>query len=239
MYATEEEIMLLKQLEAVDRGLARARKQFEELPHRQAILTTRTKIAEVKQKQTQVREMLNGTEASLNALVSEDERLNEKQKAIEEKLQEVKGDYRSVEAQTKELNGVAKRKEKISVELEDVEAQVSRIQGVLNQVNEALDQLQTKEQELIESFRNAGTKLQGAIHEGEKAHVQLAEKINRDLLKEYDEAMRRGGGVALAELEGTRCGTCHSTIDSGRLAKIRSEAPLSHCPACKRLMIIE
>ena len=239
MYANDEEIMLLKQLEAVDRGLARARKQFDELPHRQAILTTRTKIDEVKQKQTQVREMFNGAEASLNALVNEDERLNEKQKAIEEKLQEVKGDFRSVETQTKELNGVAKRKEKISVELEKVEDQVSRIQAVLKQVNEALDQLQAKEQELIGSFRKAGIKLQGAIREGEKAHVQLAEKINRDLLKEYDEAMRRGGGVALSALEGNRCSTCRSTIDPGRLAKIHSEAPLSHCPACKRLMIIE
>lgn len=239
MYASDEEITLLKQLETVDRGVAKARKQFDELPHRQAILITRTKIADVKKKQAQVREMLNGAEVSLNALVSEDERLNAKQHAIEEKLQEVKGDYRSVEAQTKELNGVAKRQEKVSVELEEVSAQVSRVQAVLKQVDEALSQLQSKEKELIESFQAAGTKLQAAIHEGEKAHVQLAEKINRDLLREYDEAMRHGGGVALAVLDGTHCGTCRSAIDPGRLVKIRSEAPLSHCPSCKRLMIVE
>lgn len=239
MNATEQDIAILRKLQEVDRTILSAKKEFEALPHRQAILEVRTKKEEILKKKVQVQDMLDDAEGNLAALVQEDEQLSEKQDEITETLTEVQGDYRAVTAHTRELDGVRKRREKVALELTRVEEQVNKINPVMKQVMQGLVALEAKEKELIESFQQTGGALRAAIVEGEKGRTELADELDPALLKVYEQTSERCGGVALADLKGNACGACRNTFDHGRLAKIKSEAPLSTCPSCRRILIVE
>lgn len=238
MNATEHDIEVLRKLQEADRAVYAAKREFETLPHRKAILDVRTKKEEILKRKVQVQDLLDNAEAKLSKCATEDEQLAQKQDEIAQTLKEVQGDYRAVTSHTRELDGVRKRREKLSMELSQVEAEVNKINPVMKQIVDALATLDEKEKELVESFQKAGGSLRQVIADGEKAREELKGAIDPALLREYDKALERCGGVALAELVDDSCGACRSSFDQGRMSKIRSEAPIATCPVCRRLLIV-
>lgn len=239
MNATEYDIAILRKLQEADRKVVSAKKEFENLPHRKAILEVRTKKDEILKKKVQVQDMLDDEEGKLASLVQEDEQLEKKQDEISTELTEVQGDYRAVTSKTRELDGVRKRREKVALELTRVEEQVNKINPVMKQIMAALSTLEDKEKELVESFQKTGGSLRVVIAEGEKVRGELAGEVDPSILRVYEQTLERCGGVALAELVNDSCGACRTSFDSSRMSKIRSEAPLATCPACRRLLIVE
>ncbi len=238
MIATEQDIELLRKLQDIDRKVATAQKEFEKLPHRQAILEVRQKKSDVLKKKVQIQDMLDEAEGSLVALVQEDEQLAAKQDDISKTLIEVQGDYRAVTSHTRELDGVRKRREKVSVELVRVEEQLDKINPVMKQVMQALESLEAKEAELIASFQKTGGSLRTVIAEGETVRGELVKVLDETLLRTYEQTRERCGGVALADLVGNTCGACRNTFDQGKLSKIHADAPLATCPVCHRILIV-
>ncbi|MEF2559989.1 MAG: hypothetical protein U0M96_02690 [Eggerthellaceae bacterium] len=239
MNATEHDIAVLRKLQEADRKIRSAKKEFETLPHRQAILEVRAKKDEVLKKKIQVQDMLDDAEGQLASFVREDEELEIKQDEVTKALAEVQGDYRAVTAQTRELDGVRKRREKVALELSRVEDQVNKINPVMKQIMKAFDTLDAKEKELVESFQETGGSLRAVITEGEKVRTELAAMVDPSLLKVYEQTLERCGGVAIVDLVDDSCGACRTAFDQSRMSKIRSEAPIAVCPACRRLLIVE
>lgn len=239
MNATEHDIAILRKLQEADRKVVSAKREFENLPHRKAILEVRAKKDEILKKKVQVQDMLDDEEGKLASLVQEDEQLEKKQDEISTELTEVQGDYRAVTSKTRELDGVRKRREKVALELTRVEEQVNKINPVMKQIMTALSTLEEKEKELVESFQKTGGSLRVVIAEGEKVRGELAGEVDPSILRVYEQTLERCGGVALAELVNDSCGACRTSFDSSRMSKIRSEAPLATCPACRRLLIVE
>ena len=239
MNATEQDISILRKLQEADRKVLSAKKEFQNLPHREAILEVRTKKDEILKKKVQVQDMLDNEESKLTALVQEDEQLATKQEEITAELAEVQGDYRAVTSKTRELDGVRKRREKVALELSRVEEQVDKINPVMKQIMTALTTMEEKEKQLVESFQKTGGSLRAVIAEGEKVRTELASMVDPVLLKVYEQTLERCGGVALADLVNDSCGACRSSFDSSRMSKIRSEAPIATCPSCHRLLIVE
>lgn len=239
MNATEQDISILRKLQEADRKVLSAKKEFQNLPHRNAILEARTKKDEILKKKVQVQDMLDNEEGKLSSLVQEDEQLAVKQDEITTELAEVQGDYRAVTSKTRELDGVRKRREKVALELSRVEEQVNKINPVMKQIMAALTAMEEKEQQLVESFQKTGGSLRMVIDEGEKIRTELASMIDPALLKVYEQTLDRCGGVALADLVDNSCGACRSSFDLSRMSKIRSEAPIATCPSCRRLLIVE
>lgn len=239
MNATEQDISILRKLQEADRKVLPAKKEFQNLPHREAILEVRTKKDDILKKKVQVQDMLDNEESKLTALVQEDEQLATKQEEITAELAEVQGDYRAVTSKTRELDGVRKRREKVALELSRVEEQVNKINPVMKQIMTALTTMEEKEKQLVESFQKTGGSLRTVIAEGEKVRTELASMVDPALLKVYEQTLERCGGVALADLVNDSCGACRSSFDSSRMSKIRSEAPIATCPSCHRLLIVE
>ncbi len=239
MNATEQDISILRKLQEADRKVLSAKKEFQNLPHREAILEVRTKKDDILKKKVQVQDMLDNEESKLTALVQEDEQLATKQEEITAELAEVQGDYRAVTSKTRELDGVRKRREKVALELSRVEEQVNKINPVMKQIMTALTTMEEKEKQLVESFQKTGGSLRAVIAEGEKVRTELVSMVDPALLKVYEQTLERCGGVALADLVNDSCGACRSSFDSSRMSKIRSEAPIATCPSCHRLLIVE
>jgi uncharacterized protein len=71
------------------------------------------------------------------------------------------------------------------------------------------------------------------------ARVAVASRIDDSTMGRYDRLRTRLGGVAVARLEGSRCGGCHLDLSTTELAEVRAVAPgeFADCPQCGRMLV--
>ena len=239
MDISHDEIAVLIQLQHIDRELMRQRKQLEELPQRAVILAARQKKAGIVEKQAKASGLRRETMKKITRITDEDASLVKKQQGVQAAIEAARGDYRNVEARTKELNGIAKRRATLSDELDKVSAELAKIEDLEAQIALALEDVSAKEAAAIASFQKEGGALKMGIMALEDERVKVIPRIEAVVLREYEKASARGGGVAVGRLEGSRCGACRSVLEGGRLIELKAQAPLGCCPNCKRLLVIE
>lgn len=238
MYFDDDTIDALLKLQALDLDLLKMRKQFEALPQRQQILEARQKKAAIQQKLDQVLAMKADIDKKLNKVVTEDEILANKQQEVQRAIEEAGRDYRNLEMRTKELEGHAKRRAVLAEQLADLDGQLAKVAEVENQVKGMITQIEAKEQKLIESFRSEGGELQQKMAQLEKNRNAMMEGIDQEAIDLYQKTANACAGVAVGELKNSACGVCRTPFDETRLVNVRSQAPLSRCPHCKRLLVV-
>lgn len=239
MQATETDIAALLEMQEAQRAAAVSQRKLDELPQKRAIADIRQQKAQMLKKKVQVQDMLDGAEEAFGKAFAEDEQLAAKQAEAEEGVKEASGDFRAVEARSKALNGVVKRRRTLADELVRLEAQVEKIKPVLAQLIEVLAALDSKEHASIVSYQEEGRALQSVILQAQKTRERLAPTVSPEALSAFEQAKKACGAIAVARLEGDSCSACRTTIDHGRLLQVRAEAPLSHCPNCRRLLVVE
>lgn len=238
MRATIEQMTTLLQMQQIDLELLKRKKELEALPQRATILATRQKKRAIEQKKDQVAKLRATAEAKAAKLEDEDASLAEKQRNVQQSIDEQRGDYRSVEVRTKELNGFAKRRNVLEEELGKVGEDLAKIEGVQNQVMSALDGLEKQEATAIASFQQEGGNLQAGIARLTAERSSLESSLPDELREAYQQTAARTGGVAVGRLMDGRCGVCRNVIDGGRLIDLKTQAPLGTCPHCKRLLVV-
>ncbi len=238
MKATAEQLSALIDLQNLDREILQLNKELANLPQKQAILQAREKIAALSKKKEQVLGIKKKTEAKFVRATEEDEHLAEKERATQEAINELKGDYRSVESRTKELNGFAKRRSTLASEIDALDAELKKVEGVEAQVNQLLSQVEAEEQKAVASYQAEGGAIREKAIQKQGARTLVTKQISPDLLTLYEKTASRCGGVALGRLTDGHCSVCRSVIEGGRLIDLQHQAPLGVCPTCKRLLII-
>ena len=238
MKADPSALVALLQLQQIDIDTLRAQKKLDELPQRDVILGLRKKRAEIESKMAQVEKMRETSDKNFSKINDEDARLIEKQKSVQEKIDHVQGDYRAVDSLTKELGGIAKRRNTLETELASISERVSQIAAVQEQIMNALALVNTQESEKIASFQKEGGALTNEIARLQNTRKNCIAEIGEDLFSLYEKKSSKGGGIGVARLNAGSCGVCRNKIDDGKLLQIRAEAPLSECPACKRLLVV-
>lgn len=239
MYLSPSDIEVLLRLQGVDRELLRAKKQLDELPQRAVILASRQKREGIVDKQAKVAALKRETNKKLVRITDEDASLAKKQQGVQAALEAAQGDYRNVEARAKELDGLVRRRASLADDLDAVSAELEKIEVLEAQIAKALEGVDAREGAAVDSFRKEGGALKMGIAKLEEERSRLAASVGEEVLRAYEKASARSGGVALGRLEGSRCGACRTVLDGGRLIELKSQAPLGICPSCKRLLIIE
>lgn len=239
MQATPAEIDALLRLQQIDLDILHQEKQLESLPQRKVIANARTKREALASKYEQIRTLEKDTKRKLTRIDDEDASLMKKEHGVQAAIDAGQGDYRNVEARTKELAGIEKRRHNLSVDRESVQAEADKIGTLKAQIELAMEELEAEEQKATTTFREIGGMLQNEIANLKKERAEAADAINADLREDYEKIISRTGGVAVGELDGSRCGVCHAPIDGGRLIDLKAHAPLGVCPTCKRLLIIQ
>lgn len=239
MHIDTDDLVVLLKVQQADLELARMKKKLEELPQREVILQTRSKKKAVEQKSEQLEALRLKADGRLTRISDEDAVLKEKQRRIQEEIDELRGDYRSVEARTKELDGCAKRRRALEADLASVGDELAKIEGMQVQVAAMLADLDKKETDATQSFVQEGGALKDGIARCEAERATLTSKLPGEVLDCYEKTAVRSGGVALGRLQGGNCGVCRVAIESGRLIDMKSQGNVGVCPQCKRLLILE
>lgn len=238
MFFEDETINDMLKVQDLDKALLKVKKQFDELPQRQAILEARQNKAKVEDKLKQVEAMKADVDKRVAKVITEDTVLARKQEEVQEAITAAGSDYRNLEARTKELDGHAKRRAALATQLEDLDKEQAKVADLMTQVQGLLQRMDRVEQKEIDSFRKEGGALQNAMAALKKERDGLFAKLPADAAKEYAKTAAACGGVAIGLLAGSACGVCRTPFDETRLVNVRSQAPVSRCPHCKRMLVV-
>lgn len=239
MECPAETLELLEELQAIDFRILNLKRTFDTLPQRQTILTTRQNLADVRERKESVMELVAKARAKVQAVKDEDARVAAKQDAVNALLKDKATGFREAEARTKELAGYAKRRETLAHNLTGLQADLDKVLAVEAKIDDVLSRLEAAEASEVASFKQQGGDLMAKITAAKAERAALVPKINEEMLALYEKTSARCGGVAIAHLKGDSCSVCRATIDEARLRQCRREAPVSVCPLCHRLLVIE
>lgn len=239
MQARPEEIDALYEVQKIDLNIKKLTKTFDELPQRKTIIDTRSKREQIEQKKSKIESLLKDAKKQLNRINDEDASLQKKEDGVQAAIEAAGTDYRNAESRTKELNGIFKRREELAKNRADAEAELSKVQKLDEQVNAALKELDAIEGNATESFKQEGAKIKAEIANGEKDRQAILDGVSDEVATLYDKTSKIFDTVFIGKLENGSCGVCRAKIEHGRLIDMYHQAPLSTCPSCKRLLIIE
>lgn len=239
MEARQEEIDALYEVQKIDLEIKKLTKQFDELPQRQTILDTRAKREQIEQKKTKIDALLKDAKKKLSRISDEDASLQKKEGGVQAAIEAAGNDYRNAEARTKELNGIFKRREELAKNRAEADAELTKVKQLESQVDVALKELETIESKATESFKQEGSKLKAEIASGEGKRKAILDGVSDEVAMLYDKTSKNFDTVFIGKLENGACGVCRAKIEHGRLIDMYHQAPLSTCPSCKRLLIIE
>lgn len=238
MQATADELDALLEVQQMDLDVIRLTKEFEELPQRTMILEARKNAEALEGKLAKIEALGKETRKKIVRITDEDASLQKKENGVQAAIEAAGNDFRNAEARTKELDGIFKRRGELAANLEEAQAESKKISDLEAQVRSALEEVGNREAQATESFKQQGTEIQNAIAQEKARREHVLSRVSAPLASLYEKTAQRFTTVSLSHLEGSKCSVCRAKIDGGRLLDLKQEAPLSHCPSCKRLMII-
>ena len=239
MQATPEQIHALIALQDIDRTRLRAQLELKKLPQPAQIDKLHEQKDGITESATRSQRCSNAPKPSRCACMKRDDTLVRKQAATQERIEELKDDYRSVTSLTRDLEGMAKRRESLAFELEKVEKRLAEITHAINEAEKALSAIADKEAQLLKAYHAQADDLVQTAQDAEAKRGDMAARVPAALLRTYEKTLARCGGVALATLEDDHCAVCRNAIEANRLLQIKAEAPISECPNCHRMLIVE
>ena len=239
MECPAETLELLEKLQAMDFTILNLKRTFETLPQRQAILKARQGLMDVRERKVSADELVATAQAKVDDVLAEDAQQAQKEEEIKKLLQDKSAGYREIEAMNKQLASVAKRRETLNHHLNGYKAELAKVKAVADKIDSAIASLEAMEAQEVESFRAQGTDLRERIAKAEKERAAFAPHLPTSLLALYEKTAIRCGGVGVSHLKGDSCTVCRGKLDEARLHQCRKEAPLSTCPLCRRLLIVD
>ncbi len=239
MDASIDQIQILDKLQEIDRSRLQAERALKQLPQRDQVIQLRKRKKDVQMKLEKVQSLYLRESRQMERMELEDSQLAEKQAKTQEKIDTSSGDYRAINTWSRDLEGMAKRRTTLDKDLTASMQKLSEIEKVKNQAEAAIQQLDAQEAKLVSQYREQSEKFTQDIQSAQVAGRALASKLPKALVDRYINASQRCGGIGVAHLQETRCSACHSVIEHNRLLQVRAEAPISECPSCHRMLVVE
>lgn len=239
MQATSDQIIGLTKLQHVDLSIAQLERRIDALPQKQGIAEAREKRSAIQQKRRALLGARKDAETQIASLREQEQAQVEKLEAAQRAIEEAAGDYRVATARGAELEEISQAQAEIAEQIASIAARLADIEGMEPQIDAMLSRLDERESALVEEYRREGGALLAKIGELKGERAQLVEAVGADIMAVYDRIARAKQGVALAHLVDGACNTCRTKIDPSKVLVLRSEYPLSQCPHCGRLMVVD
>lgn len=239
MQVSPHDIESLLELQQIDLDISHLNKQLEELPQRSVILEARQKRASIEGKTAKIDQLKKEAKKKLTRILDEDASLAKKENGVQAAIEAAGNDFRGVEARTKELNGIFKRRQALAQDKTEAEEELAKITALEEQVLSAVDECNAVEQNAVAEFKQQGGTLVNEISMLKSKRELLLANIDPQVSDIYLKTNEIVGNVTIGKLAGARCSVCRVAVEGGRLIELKSQAPLSTCPACGRLLIIE
>lgn len=230
------EAQILYQISKLDRELAHAKKELDNLPEAAQIVECRAKRKELKAKQDQVFELTDEVNEKLAKFEAEESDLIAKIKDMQDTLDH-STDYRVTTKVTRDMNGLVKRQGTIAEETDALLERQIKIDHLAAQVSDMLQKLDHKEEHLTADFKEKGGEIKERIDAIQSRINASVAELPADLSKRYSKVKSEKNGIAIAHFEGSHCSVCRCEFQTGALSKLKNGPEISECPSCHRIFL--
>jgi hypothetical protein len=228
----------LLELQGIDTTLDQLSHRRSHLGERDTAAAADATLRRAEQRRGELAARVDELDAAINALESSGQTLTAQRGRLEGQLKTVIAP-REAEALMHELATLAQRRDELDdEELAHLEEQ-STIADELVALDGQLPELQSRAAEARDALATAEAVVDDELARLGEARSALVARIDTGLLGRYERLRARLGGVAVARLEGSRCGGCHLDLSTAELAEVRSAEPgeFADCPQCGRLLV--
>lgn len=236
-----DDLAQLLELQRIDSRIARLEYLLDELPEQQQLDEVEEERREIGAQHDARQLELERSNTDLRKLEREVDQLGQRREA--EQVRMYGGDITN-----------AKELQSLRAEIGSIERRIGEHEDAMLEVMERID---TAEQVAAGLQKRAG-ELDGRIaelttarddaaasHLAELGELKVArdrqrETVEDDLLGRYDAVRdRTGGGVAVGELREGMCTACRIELPLAEARELRSGPPLTSCPQCRRLLVVD
>jgi uncharacterized protein len=233
---TAEDLHGLLALQELDSAADLIAVRRRTMPERQAVEAIEARLRDLRQAaaaRNETRQKLEGEQAELEAELAgadaRDRDLAARLRTIfvPREAEAVMAEQRSLAARRAELEDVILERMEQLAALDDEEHDAGAVRDV------ATTELAAAEEVLAAAEHDLDAQLAAIAARRGELHVP------DELLRRYDALRPRFDGVAVARLEGGRCGGCHLSLSTSELDRIRHEPAdaLIECEHCGRLLV--
>ena len=214
------EATALLRLQEIDLELMRSKKVAQDLPQRAKVEAARAAVKKVMGELTKIIGQRKDIEIELQDLEEDKAYYADKVTEIQESVSN--GTYRDAQNFEAALATLAKRIEKAEFDS-----------------NALVGQLETEEKAQTDSFKADVESIRVHVSELAKEREGVVAQISAQNLAAYDTACKRFGGIAVETLVGNRPSVCRVALQPSSYTDIRrSNAEVTTCPYCKRMLVI-
>ncbi len=228
----------LLELQGIDTTLGQLNHRRAHLGERETAAAADAALRRAEQRRGELATRVDELDAAINALEASGQTLTAQRARLEGQLRTVIAP-REAEALMHELATLAQRRDGLDdEELGHLEEQ-SAIADELVALDGQLPELQSGAEEARAALAAAEAVVDGELARAGEARSAAAARIDAGLLARYERLRARLGGVAVARLEGSRCGGCHLDLSTAELEEVRSagSGEFADCPQCGRLLV--
>jgi uncharacterized protein len=228
----------LLELQRVDTTLDQLAYRRGHLPERDEAAAARAALAGADRRRDELSGRNDELDAAVEALEREGGSLTAQKSRLEAQLKTVIAP-REAEALMHELDTLAQRRDELDDrELTYLEEQ-STIADELAGLDAQLPALRARAAGADAALAAAVGAVDGEVAELGAARSAVTDRIDGGLQRRYEQLRARFGGVAIARLEGSRCGGCHLDLSTTELAEVRAvpDGEMAECPQCGRLLV--
>lgn len=232
----------LLRLQAIDSELDALRRKRETLAERAAAKAAQRRLAEATAEHNSATARLEELAKAQGALSAQAETLTARAAGLQQRL------FGPQAAGVRDLASINHELETTKAHLGAVE---DELLGLMEQAEEAEGAIGRAEAARVVAAgeaEHAAKELAAAeaILDGEalvriKDRREFATGVDGPILDRYEKLRKRLGGVAVASLDGRRCGGCHLELAATELDHLRHGHPgdLPTCEACDRLLVVD
>ena len=227
-------LQTLINLQAVDTRIAGLEADAARLPRE--IAAIHAAVEDAKKNAEQAKARLDAARKDQRAKEKDLEVVQGKRAKNEARLYEVKTnkEYSAVLIEIEEIKQEkARMEEEVLVLMEAQERLTSDIREAEARFKQRESEGRSQEATLTEQLRGIEADLAGVRTE----RKELASKLPRNILADYDRILRARAGLALVPVTKPNfCGACRMTITPQRLQELRAQSSLIPCESCGRYL---
>ena len=226
-------------------ALQRIDSAIDQLAHRRANLPERAAAEkasdELTRTTTQITALL-GRQRQLNDAIEAAEQTGAELTRHRERLQaqlRTVSSPREAEALTHELDALAIRRDELDdSELANLEEQ-SKVVDDLAAAHRAEIELAATAERATSELAAAEAAIDVEVADYTVQRSEAVTRLDGGTLADYEQRRAHHGGVAVATLEGSRCGGCHLDLSTFELANAKATpaGEYTDCPQCGRMLI--
>ena len=216
-----------------------------QLTHRRANLPERGTAAEAEAALAEHRRTASAStarahelELAIDALERDGEALAAQRTRLEAQLRTITAP-RQAEALMHELETIATRRDELDdQELAHLDEQ-SELADVLAGLAAAQPAVESAATESSAALSGAAAAIDDELAAIAASRDSVIAHLDAGVIERYERLRSRLGGVAVARLEGSRCGGCHLDLSTTELEEVRGvgTGQLTDCPQCGRMLV--